>query len=169
MRRIALVAWLALIAGCGGAGASIVTTSPTVAPTLTLAPTPTTEPTQITHTLTGSFDLTGPVSFTEDDCFGTNGSGYDDVASGLQVVVKDGNGSVIATGALGKGVFKGEKEFSGQTEGDSYGDCIFPVAVYNVPEVPFYSVEVGHRGALTYSLADMQKSAFTVAFTLGSG
>lgn len=39
-----------------------------------------------------------------------------------------------------------------------------PIAV---PAAAFYSVEVSHRGAITYSRADMLASGWTVALTLG--
>jgi hypothetical protein len=44
----------------------------------------------------------------------------------------------------------------------------FSFSFDSVPEVPFYSLEVGRRGALTYSLADMQSRNWVVGGTIGS-
>jgi len=33
--------------------------------------------------------------------------------------------------------------------------CAFPFTFDNVPEVPFYSIEISQRGAISYSLAEM--------------
>ncbi len=62
---------------------------------------------------------------------------------------------MIATGSLGVG---SRKPLS----------CDFPIVVPNVPKSDFYTIEVGHRGELTYSFAEMVAQNWTVGFTLGN-
>jgi hypothetical protein len=38
----------------------------------------------------------------------------------------------------------------------------------NVPEVPFYTIEVGSRGDLSYSLEEMIATGWSIDLTLGS-
>lgn len=86
------------------------------------------------------------------------GSPYPDIAAGTGVVLKDGDGKTIAVGSLGPGV--------GDGAGNTYR-CIFSFSLADVPEVPFYSVEVSRRGAVTSSLAAMKAANWTVSLTLG--
>lgn len=76
------------------------------------------------------------------ECFG--GGGYADFHLGTQVVVKDGNGSVLAVG-----------EVTTSHIGDEY-DCEFGFEVPSVPEAQFYSVAIAERGELTYTLAELE-------------
>jgi len=46
--------------------------------------------------------------------------------------------------------------------------CRFAFTVTGIPRATFYSVEVSHRGQLTYSFDDMVNKAWQVAVTLGS-
>jgi len=80
--------------------------------------------------------------------------GYDDIATGAQVTVKSPQGDVVALGRLGVPLKHGPYA------------CRFPFTVTDIPEgFPLYSVEVSHRGALTYSEDEMQSG---LKFTLGS-
>jgi len=117
--------------------------------------------TRETHTITGTFTLGG--SFDPDNpnfdtvegtpyCWGTGG--YDDISSGLQVNVSNESGTVIANGSLEDGKIHGD-------------DCEFRFVVNNVPVAKFYKIQVGHRGELSYSYAEMQAAGWTVGFTLG--
>jgi len=106
-----------------------------------------------TYSILGTFtlydtDLGGSSS----NCYGTGG--YSDITAGLAVTVRSGDGTVIATGNLGTG-----------TGGSTY--CDFLLAVGDVPKEDFYSIEVGHRGELTYSFDEMVRRDWTVALTLG--
>lgn len=139
--RAALPLIAVLVAACGGPAATPV---PTAAPTATL------------YTLTGSMKLaTASIEGSNLDCHGTGG--FDDMTGGVEVVVRDQANTILATGRLGPG--------KKNTPGTS---CTFPFTVSGIPEAPFYSVEVGRRGALTYSFADMVGAGWVVAFTLGT-
>lgn len=82
--------------------------------------------------------------------------GYSDISTGQQVVVKDKSGTILATGKLGIG------------NATSFETCDFTFEVKNVSGADFYTVEVTHRGGLTYSKADLASKDWTVDVSLGS-
>ncbi|MEX0629953.1 MAG: hypothetical protein WEE67_06270 [Chloroflexota bacterium] len=88
-----------------------------------------------------------------DPCEGQGG--YGDIVGGAQVVVRDGAGEIVATGALDAGV-KGADE-----------QCSFTFAVEGIPNAEFYDVEVSHRGELAYSREDMEGADWRLSSTLG--
>jgi hypothetical protein len=112
------------------------------------------------HTIKGTFaliDTTGNALFpsitsTGGVCQGSGG--YGDISPGISVVIKDGDGKTLATTQLGSGS-------GGSTR------CDFAFDLENVPEVAFYSIEISHRGALSYSLADMKAMDWSLDLTLG--
>ena len=114
-----------------------------------------------THTLTGKIRLTasGLIHGANSTCTGTGG--FDDMASGTDVVVKDSNGKIVATSRLQPGV---------TPTGEKYPNvlCDFAFTVPALPKTGFYSVEVGTRGAKSYSYADMQKAGWVVSLNLSS-
>ena len=77
---------------------------------------------------------------------------------GAQVTVRDETDAVIATGRLSEGKV---------TESGILGDCRFEFIVRDVPEAGFYTIEVSHRGGLTYSAEELDGLSWMVAFTLG--
>jgi hypothetical protein len=81
------------------------------------------------------------------------GDGFGDITTATGVTVTDGNNQVIATGVLTGGVM--------DTEG-----CHFDFQI-TVPDTAFYQITVSHRGALTYSFAQMQAAAWQVSSKLG--
>jgi len=81
--------------------------------------------------------------------------GYSDIRSGTGVTLKDGGGKVLAT------------SFLDSVSGTS-NSCVFKVSLASVPEVPFYTVEISHRGQLSYSLADMKTQDWSLDLTLGN-
>lgn len=112
---------------------------------------------QTTHTMNGSVVLTNTTG-AESAC-DTVGTGYADIASGTQVVVKNASGTMIGTGTLG----------SGASELDG-AECDFSFTVGGLPNSSFYSVAVGgpQRGALTYSESELNSDSWTITLTLGS-
>lgn len=110
------------------------------------------------HTITGTFDLidtsgiSSGISFLGGTCEGDGG--YGDISAGTNVSLKDGDGKLLASTSLGPG--------SGSTS-----RCTFEFEFQNVPEVSFYTVEVGRRGQITNSLADMKAAGWTFALTMG--
>lgn len=111
-----------------------------------------------THTLTGTFTLTADnssfdVDVTVPTCKGNGG--YADFRPGMSVAVKDQSSTIIASGVT---VFDHWES----------GHCRLAFSVANVPDVPFYSIEVGRRGALTYSRDDLASKNWAVVLTLGA-
>jgi hypothetical protein len=106
-----------------------------------------------THIVTGTFELAGSHQggYGTVPCEGTGG--YTDIREGAPVTLKDAAGTMIATSRL--------------EHGSSSAPCDFTFAFPNVVEMPFYTVEVSHRGGLTYSLAEMKATGWTFALTLG--
>jgi hypothetical protein len=162
MRRLlGIVVLLLVLAACAGNAKS--GTTPT-----------TTE----THTITGTFTLQGSAladtevedsdtpneNFSTDKDLGLAGSGcqgtngYDDIAAGLQVIVSDESGTVIANGSLDQGQVVKAK---------FWNSCEFPFTVSNVPTAKFYRVEVGGRGQVSYSYDQMGANGWNVKLSLG--
>lgn len=82
------------------------------------------------------------------------GGGYSDMTEGAQVVVRDATGKTIAVDALQAG-----------TRADSV-TCEFGFEIFDVPPAGGgpYSVEVSHRGEISFTQAE----ATDVALTLGN-
>ena len=107
-------------------------------------------------TVTGSFTVidTGQAYSVGNTC-STYGSGFDDVGVGTDVVVKSGEGAIVGVGKLEIGVAQSAYE------------CRFPFTL-EVKDAEFYSFEVGDRGDLSYSRADLEAMGWSVAFSLGN-
>lgn len=153
-RRCALMAaavTLAIITGCSGAAA-------------TREPTATSEPTPERFTIDGTFTVydaggihlerAGTGARTQ-FCAGTGG--YDDIRPGVRVVVRDGDGSTLATGQL---------EYDAEADEATEDECPLVFEV-DVPRSEFYAIEVGRRGELTYSFEEMETQGWRVDATLG--
>jgi hypothetical protein len=106
------------------------------------------------HDVSGTFTLTDTSASFGGVCSGSGG--YSDIRLGTNVVLRDGDGKLLATGSLGAG------ERSNATR------CVFIFNLRNVPEVPFYTIEVGSRGDLSYSLEEMIATGWSIDLTLGS-
>jgi hypothetical protein len=148
MKRTAmLAAVMILLAGCGSTASPGEERAPAASPSVfTLS---------VLGQITVGDGLTvdGPGSL----CL-TTGTGYDDIAAGTAVVVKDNTGAQVAIGRLGEGV----------TSPDSTNysvKCIFSFTVRDVPgDSPIYSLSVGSRGETSYSRADLNSP---ISLTLG--
>ena len=110
-----------------------------------------------THTIRGAFDLNGKVG-NDVSCSPTGG--YSDIGPGTSVTVSSGSGEILGVGSLNSGT---DKKVSSYSVG-----CTYNFVVYDVPDAPFYKVEVANRGALTFSKADMEANLWTVGASLGS-
>lgn len=108
-------------------------------------------------TLTGSFTLIdSDILRTSEGCSGTGG--YSDVHAGMQVVIKNEKGEILALGELGPDRNPGQY---------SEVSCVFPFVVKDIPRADFYEIEVGKRGSLKYSIEDLRKAGWVVGFSLG--
>lgn len=160
MRRLVVLVLCVVVlgvVGCGGSEAGTSTTTPAT-----------------THTLTGGLVLAGLGTYGRDEppgegtqggpCHGNQNMGYDDIAAGVPVTVTNQTGEIIGATTLAAGWFN-EQETA--NPGDPPGGCVFPFEVAGLPDATFYSVEVGQRGELTYSLSELEAADWTVWSTLG--
>jgi hypothetical protein len=122
-----------------------------------LVPTQAGPPPGALHKITGGLSVTTISAETFYSCDGMGGA--PDIARGTGVTVKNGEGKIIGTTNLGQAI-------GGRTANVAIFTCVFPFSLDGVPEVPFYSIEVGRRGAISYSLADMQAKTWNVDLSL---
>lgn len=116
-----------------------------------------------THTITGDLTLISGGRGEEIEHLGRFGvggpcggkGGYADLREGAAIVVADERGTIIATAGLGQGVYTANY------------DCLFPFALIGVPDAAFYTIEVSHRGGLTYARAELEAIGWEVHFRLG--
>jgi hypothetical protein len=127
-------------------------------------PEPTAEPTAESRTIDGTFTLhddggiltqTGEGGPNVVACAGAGG--FDDIRTGLGVVVRNEDGTTIGSGSLTQ---------EGIDDAGSEDHCVFAFSV-EVPAAEFYSIEVGNRGELTFSAAEMEEQDWRVSFELG--
>lgn len=153
-----------IVLGACSAGATPAATSPpSPVPTAVTTTLPTFVATEETHTVTGQFLLgyADKMDLSAGGCSGTGG--YDDIRDGTGVVVRDEIGTTVATGELVFAEFQGE-----QAQGLAFGRCLFRFTVLGIPRASFYSFEVSHRGALTYSYPELVAMDWAVSFELGT-
>jgi hypothetical protein len=110
------------------------------------------------HTLHGTLTLhsISDISRSGGSCSGTGG--YSDLTGGGAVTVKNESGTVIGTGSLDQGV-----------SDTTYPTvvCHFSFTISNLPDAKFYSIEVTHRGALTYSEDQLNSDGWKVDASIG--
>lgn len=110
------------------------------------------------HDIGGSIAVLSDSSFgsgSEGSCTGASVSeGYGDIGPGIDVVVRNKSGSVIATGQLETGKWL-------------LGNCVLPIRVPDVPSSEFYSLKIGHRGEQNFSKEEMEKMNWEVSLSIG--
>lgn len=142
--------------------------------TIAMTAAPVLTATVVAYTLQGSISIFGlpgvrgpwtPIDFPKSQ--GCKGSGgYSDISEGTQVVVKNGQGTILATGRLGVGTFPPIPSPAPKTP-PTTDICGFAFLVPAIPDSDFYSIEVSHRGALVYSREDLKAKGWQVALSLG--
>jgi len=116
-----------------------------------------------TYTITGEFilldsDIGGSIS----NCYGTGG--YSDIRANMAVTVKDGTGNILATETTGIGRAPDTFTYKSKV---LFVTCQFDFSI-NVPKADFYSISIGRRGELNYSLEEMKANGWKVSLSLGS-
>ena len=107
----------------------------------------------LTDSSTGGFD---PVD-------GVGTGDFADIRSGTRVTVRDEDGRVIGTGALGDG----HVVRSADDRGSLNRRCIFLFVVKDLPDSEIYNVTVGHHAAGDHSTQEVRRSG-GVHLTFGS-
>ena len=96
-------------------------------------------------------------------CMGTGG--YSDIMPGLDVVVRDSQGKIVASDAL-------SNPSSGESDVDLKSftiikTCRLTFEVSPIPFSDFYEVSVGRRGSQVYSHADLEGKGWHIDLSLG--
>ena len=126
-------------------------------PTPGIAATP-----SVGRTLRGSVPVeTGVARTTGKPC--TSPRGFEDIATGTEVVVRDQEGRAIGRGALRSGRAVGDRD-----PRDVVGtrQCEFGFEIAQLPDADFYSVSIGRRGEVTYSREDLERMGWVLSLTL---
>ncbi len=116
------------------------------------------------HVLAGEFvvkdlgnldfdELNAALDGASTDCGAGLGGGYSDLRAGTAVSIKDGEGRL-----LGKGVLKGGRQ--------SINGCSFAFSV-EVPDSPFYEVEVSQRGTVPFSRDELEQQDWRISLSVG--
>lgn len=124
-----------------------------------------------------------------DDPVCSGADGYDDLHVGTSVTVRNQEGVIVATGAVDKGDFFDlhEERIEGLpatpfkdygygmtlpadpgTPGRTYlsGSCRLSFTVEDIPVEDFYTVELGHRGEVSFSKQDLDDQDWKIVLTL---
>ena len=120
----------------------------------------------------GGQELSGTFTLIDSDiagdwqsCSGTGG--YDDFGPGMDVTVRDGENEIIATGTT-ENLSSTEDADSEWASGDASYFCTVKFSIDSLPRAEFYSIEVGHRGDLSYSRDELAEADWNVELSLGS-
>lgn len=124
-----------------------------------------------TYKLTGRLLLTGgnrDVGFASElpDRLKTEGEecdgngGYSDLSVGADVTVRGSDGDVVGTGEV-------VSSEAVKQSNASVRQCRFNFVVENLPRSEFYSVEVAHRGEVTYSFEDLEEAGWKASMSIG--
>jgi len=117
------------------------------------------------HQLTGEYTVHGDYARSGGHAPGpgarcdASAVGYPDIHAGTPATVRDAGGAVVATTALGEGTFR-----LSVLNGD---DCVFAFSV-KVPDRDRYQIEVGSRGATTFTRADLERGGWKAALVIGN-
>lgn len=109
----------------------------------------------------GTFELYGESfeDFISVPAFGCTGfGGYQDIAVGAQITIKNQSGDIIAVTAL-----QPPLDLEGEFGTDR---CVFEF-VAEVPEATFYTFTLGRRGDITYSFAELEASGWRLSLSIG--
>ncbi len=88
-------------------------------------------------------------------------AGYPDIRKGTEVTVRDGAGAVLGTAALSGGTLR-RSPLRGKDD-----DCVFSFSLA-VAERDAYLVEVGRRGDVKFSKADLERANWKADLTIGA-
>jgi hypothetical protein len=108
------------------------------------------------YKIKGSFKLfDSDIGGRSENCYGTGG--YSDIEGGMDVTVRDKSGSILASTSTSIGT---------SDDDDFLFSCEFKFTL-EVPSSDFYSITIGRRGELNYSLSEMKEMSWNVSLFLG--
>lgn len=123
-------------------------------------------------TLLSSDDVSGDLS----DCSGTGG--YDDVDAGVSVTIRDQGDNIVGSATLENAPIGDIAELIAEKENnpvseveatlhDVDGEWCILIWEAKVEKADFYDVQVGKRGKISYSRAELAEADWIVATSLG--
>jgi hypothetical protein len=115
----------------------------------------------VSHDLTVSFQLTD--SNRESSCSTGGGGGYSDINANTPVVVRDGQQNVLTTVPLGSDC---QLLIPGDQTSNNMGGLWTTHVKVATGKGP-YSIEVGHRGAMTFTEDQLQQKGWEAQLHLG--
>jgi hypothetical protein len=141
---LAAVVLAALVAGCTGKAAAPKPAVPQV------------------HRLEGNYTVHGIFRHRNygSPCMAAD-AGYADIQAGTPVVVRDTSGAVVGSATLGDGTLR-QQPLRGRDD-----DCLFRFSL-TVPDRAEYRIEVGTRGTVRFSQADLERAHWTANLTIGA-
>src|SRR5664280_1075561 len=150
-----------LVAALGAVGVAVAVAIPSSRPVPAVTPwTATNAPTPYTHVIHGTFDIyevqtVYPEIYVWSDGTCTGVDVWADFKPGLDVVLTDGSGAVLATSSLMGGTGTALR-------------CSFDFILTNVPDTAdSYVVEAGGHGKVRFSYTDMVSRDWEIALELG--
>jgi hypothetical protein len=106
------------------------------------------------HDIDGTFTLHAQEGNFASNC--TGDGGYSDIARGMGLTLKDGEGKILATTRLGSGEATDDRQ-----------ECVFDFTFTDVPDAEFYVLESSRRGEQTYSIEDLEAADWTLSLEIG--
>lgn len=88
-------------------------------------------------------------------------AGYDDIAEGSQVTIKDDSGKTVAFAPLGKGEVSSKDPFNA----GNYIYCEFAFTIDKLPSASIYAVSIGgaQRGVVNFDLTEVKAKGFAIS------
>lgn len=115
--------------------------------------------------LTGEFALVDSEGFTGSTGSCRGAGGYSDFGPGMDVTIRNGDGAIVATASTEALQSDAEEVLSELLYGD---DACVVVWEAEVPDdEAFYEIEIGRRGSLSYSHAELTENDWHVTTSLG--
>ena len=96
------------------------------------------------------------------ECHGFRG--FEDIKVGTTVTVRNSKNEIVGVGSLQNCTII-DQQFDARIN-QYVGNTHFAFSVPNLPDSPFYSVEVSHRGLQNLSRAELEAKGWTIALSV---
>ena len=163
----ALALVVGIAAGCGSDSAANPTPVHAI-PTATRGP--------VTHEVLVTFHLIDTQYGISGDATFCSGSGpYADVMQGMKAQLRDSNGTAVSFALFdhSTATIAPSTTFNPMSTTLQWGapitvtECTLTAILHKVPELPVYTVDMGQRGSVRTTLAQMQQTGWAVEKTVG--
>lgn len=99
--------------------------------------------------------------------------GYSDIRAGADVVLRGGDGSVLASGRLSEGEARHKETQLNFTMDDGEKhyivnfDCVLTFRLSDIPAEEFYELSVSHRGSVMYTMDEFEEQRWNIQISIG--